>query len=138
MKETSVSLLTGLRVLLVEDMPEQQRLLTRSLCIAGAEVFLECNGRAAIDTVGRSVQPFDVIIMDLLMPVLDGASAARALRKAGVSTPILAISAKEGEGVRTECLMSGCNEFMAKPFAASDLISCILKLLQPRVVALQG
>lgn len=122
-------ILDGIRILLVEDTPDQQRLLTKQLSYAGADVTLECNGSAAVAAVRRTSRPFDVVVMDLLMPVLDGVSATRELRSLGFTLPVLAVSARTDEPVHRECLTAGCNAFLVKPIPTSDLVETILSLV---------
>ena len=117
--------LAGCRVLIVEDGPDNQKLFSRLLRRAGAEVWLVENGLAAIHEIERDdgeLASFDLILMDMQMPVLDGYSTTRRLRAAGVRTPILALTAYALVGDREKCLEAGCNDYLSKPFAPATLI----------------
>jgi len=108
--------LAGLRVLVVEDGPDNQRLLRRYLEAAGADAQLAANGREAVQRLaGDGVDAFDLVLMDMQMPVLDGYAATRELRLAGVSVPIIALTAHALADDRRRCLDAGCDEYLAKP-----------------------
>ncbi len=110
--------LDGLAVLLAEDSVDSQRLLTRFLELAGAAVHLAPDGlaalRAATDARGAG-RPFDLIVMDMQMPELDGYAAVRRLRAAGDDTPIIALTAHAMAGDRERCVKAGCDDYAAKP-----------------------
>ncbi len=106
------------RVLLVEDNDDHQRLFHGMLRNKGYRVSVADNGQTGVESVldaHRKQQPFDLILMDIRMPVLDGLAAVRHLRSAGVTSPILALSAGAMIPEQQECLDAGCNEFIAKP-----------------------
>ena len=113
------------RILLVEDDRDHQLLLSRRLRKAGAEVVVAENGREAIDLACAARddgRPFDMIIMDVEMPVLDGFDATKALRRAGFANPIIALTARFAPTDRKECLAAGCDDFLAKPFSLANLV----------------
>lgn len=114
--------LTNRRVLLVEDCPDQQRLMLHWLRIIGAEVTLECNGQAAVDSILKRGKKFDVIIMDFAMPVADGMEATSQLRDALIDTPIVAVTAHHSEELEMLWRAHGCNGYLRKPFGFSDLV----------------
>ncbi len=118
------------RVLLVEDTLDDQRLILRVLSNAGADVTLECNGEAAVDCVlklAETSQRFDIILMDMVMPTLDGIAATRQLRKSGIKEPIIAVSGLDSSDVRTMWTAAGCNEYVTKPFKPQELIECVAR-----------
>ena len=119
--------LDGARVLLVEDGVDNQKLLNLLLTKAGATVEIASNGREGVDAAlaaMRSGDPFDLVLMDMQMPVLDGYGAARELREAGFQTPIVALTAFAMAEDRAKCLAAGCDDFLTKPISRDDFIAC--------------
>jgi len=113
------------RVLVAEDSPDNRRLVLFHLQRAGASVETVSNGRDAVDLAmihGPEQCPFDLVLMDVQMPVLDGHEAARALRAQGCTVPIVAFTAHSDEHSRRACLDSGCDDYLAKPIDAHHLI----------------
>jgi two-component system, sensor histidine kinase and response regulator len=113
------------RILLAEDVAATQRLYALYLRRAGAEVDLADNGAVAIERVEASMRegrPYDVILMDMQMPVLDGYSATRALRQKGYAGPIIAVTAHALDGDRQRCIEAGCDDYCAKPAEREVLV----------------
>jgi signal transduction histidine kinase/ActR/RegA family two-component response regulator len=113
------------RILVAEDDPAIQRLLTSVLQKAGAEVVLAVNGEEAVEkaleasALGR---PFSLILMDLMMPEVDGLAATRRLRSNGHRCPIIALTADALGETRAKCFAAGCNEQLTKPFRPARLV----------------
>jgi len=126
--QAAAALPTGCRVLLAEDAPDNQRLIAFLLQKAGAEVALAADGASAVEMAldaQRRGHTFDVVLMDMQMPVLDGYQASQRLREQGYEGPILALTANAMAGQREACLQAGCDEFMAKPVQRAVLIRTV-------------
>ena len=117
------------RILLAEDGPDNQRLISLILKKAGADVRIASNGKVAIEMIEAAEAsgdpPFDVVLMDMQMPELDGYSAARRLRENGFSQPIIALTAHAMTKDREKCLAAGCSDFATKPINRPVLFETI-------------
>ncbi len=116
------------RLLLAEDGLDNQKLISFLLKKAGAEVTLAVNGAIAVEKTLEAIQqgqPYDVILMDMQMPIMDGYTAASTLRGHGIQTPIIALTAHAMSGDREKCLEAGCSEFATKPINRPILIQTI-------------
>jgi PAS domain S-box-containing protein len=115
------------RVLLAEDGPDNQLLLSLHLREAGADVTVAENGRMAVN-LAKS-QPFDLILMDMQMPELDGYGATKELRRLNFKLPIIALTAHAMEGDREKCMAAGCTDYLSKPVERDDLLQLLNKYL---------
>jgi len=116
------------RILVAEDGPDNQALILHFLHRAKATVTLVNNGRAAVEKTleaENAKTPFDLILMDIQMPELDGYAATSELRGKKITTPIIALTANAMQGDREACLAAGCTDFLAKPIDARELLSMI-------------
>jgi signal transduction histidine kinase/predicted hydrocarbon binding protein/ActR/RegA family two-component response regulator len=113
------------RVLLAEDGADNQRLITFILRKAGAHVTVAENGLEAQELALKALQenaPFDVVLMDMQMPVLDGYQATRNLRNAGYDKPIVALTAHAMRDDHKTCISFGCDAYLTKPIDRGDLL----------------
>ena len=108
------------------------KLIKHFLTKAGITVEIAENGRAALDLYDKDSDQksrFDLIIMDMQMPVLDGYQATKELRSRGCTLPILALTAHALQGDREKCLAAGCDDYQTKPLNRTDLLRAIRALL---------
>ncbi len=112
----------GVHALLAEDGRDNQRLITRVLTRAGATVQVCEDGVGAIEAIEGHFDEFDVVLMDMQMPRLDGYGAARKLRALGFTKPIVALTAHAMSGDREACLEAGCTDYLTKPVKFADLV----------------
>lgn len=115
------------KVLLVEDGLDNQELVRYFLRAAGVEHTIVNDGRAGI--AAALSDTFDLVLMDLQMPIVDGISATKALRQAGYTTPIIALTANV-ESSREECLAAGFSGHLRKPFRREELLSLLANHLR--------
>ena len=110
-------------ILVVDDGSTNRKLIDLVLRRAGARVTQAENGREACELA--KAEHFDLILMDMQMPVMDGYQATRELRKAGVSCPIFALTAHAMQGDREKCLEVGCSGYLSKPINPDALIAAV-------------
>src|SRR6267378_3301178 len=114
-----------LRVLLAEDNPVNQQVAVAMLVKRGHEVHVSSNGREAVDAVRE--RDYDIVLMDIQMPEMDGFEATRAIRATtkGKDLPIVGLTAHALSGERERCLSHGMTDYLAKPFRAHELFALV-------------
>ncbi|MCP4005407.1 MAG: response regulator [bacterium] len=120
------------RVLLAEDGPDNQKLISLVLKKAGLSVTVAENGLVAYEKAAAALDagdPFDVILMDMQMPEMDGYDATRALRRDGYQGPIIALTAQTMTGDREKCLGIGCDEYTTKPIIRDELLRLVAEFI---------
>src|SRR5450830_855259 len=123
-------LLAGMRVLLVEDNEINQEVAQYILLHSGARVAVAANGQLAVDLLADTPRDFDVVLMDLQMPVLNGYEATQAIRALGLSElPIIAMTANAMDDDRLRAISSGMNAHVAKPIDVDELIQTLTRLV---------
>tara|TARA_R110002111_G_scaffold2705_4_gene17947 strand:+ start:38253 stop:38726 length:474 start_codon:yes stop_codon:yes gene_type:complete len=125
-EELNTSILSECRVLLVEDSLENQNLVSNFLKQAGADVSLSDNGQHAFDLALEAHTqgfPFDIILIEMQLPVLDGCVVTKKLRAAGFRGPVIALTACETSYSRQKCTESGCDDYLIKPVDPTQLIN---------------
>src|SRR6201996_6576607 len=120
--------LRGERLLVVDDDPDVRDSLERALRCAGYAVTTAVHGADALDALARS--PVDLIVLDVLMPMVDGFDACRRLRARGDDTPILVLTARDAVDDRVTGLAAGADDYLVKPFALRELLARVNALLR--------
>ena len=122
--------LFGARVLVAEDNPANVRLIERMLGRLGVDSVCVGTGSAAVRAVRESI--YDLVLMDLHMPEMDGLTATRAIRAAGHDIPIVALTADAQVSDRQACIAAGMNDYLSKPVRSADLEAALHRWLQGR------
>jgi CheY-like chemotaxis protein/HPt (histidine-containing phosphotransfer) domain-containing protein len=128
-RQAQLPALSG-RVLLAEDSLDNQRVLVHYLRQIGLDVETVENGRLAIEKALAS--QFDLILMDIQMPELDGFCATSSLRRSGYEGPIIALTAHAMIEDREKCLRAGCTDYLTKPVEARSLVLALARHLRPQ------
>jgi CheY-like chemotaxis protein len=104
----------------------------------GHSVVMACDGRVALDTLER--EPFDLVLMDVQMPEMDGFEATNAIRarekSTGAHIPIVAMTARAMSGDREKCLASGMDDYVSKPISLAELSSAVGRVMAGRTANL--
>jgi two-component system response regulator MprA len=116
------------RILVVDDEPAVQNALSRALTLERYEVAQAVDGREALERLGEV--PYDVVILDISMPHVDGLEVCRRLRDGGDRTPVLMLTAREEVDDRVAGLDAGADDYLVKPFALRELLARVRALLR--------
>jgi CheY-like chemotaxis protein/two-component sensor histidine kinase len=123
----SDAILTGKRILFVDDAMENRILVNRILTKRGARVEVASNGREGVEQALQN--DFDLVLMDMQMPVMDGFEATRELRRLGYQKPIVALTAQAMKEDRRRCLEAGCQDYLTKPIQSAELVDRVFRLI---------
>jgi CheY-like chemotaxis protein/HPt (histidine-containing phosphotransfer) domain-containing protein len=118
------------RALIVEDSKANQQLIGILLKKLGFEIEIAENGKEAVDIVAQN--QFDLVLMDMQMPVMNGYEATRIFREKGIDTPIIAITANAMKGDKEKCIQAGCDHYLPKPIDRKELIKIIEIYIEPK------
>ena len=116
------------KILISEDEQELAKAVKTILSFSGYEVEVAYNGEEAINKVKKNV--FDVIIMDIMMPIKDGIEALKEMREMGVHTPVILLTAKSQIDDKVEGLDAGANDYLTKPFDKKELLARIRAMIR--------
>jgi CheY-like chemotaxis protein len=116
-------------VLVAEDNPSNQMLIMLLLGKLGFETTIAKDGQIAVDLFES--KPFRAVMMDMMMPNMNGYEATRTLRKRGVEVPIIAVTANAMTGDKEKCLVAGCDDYISKPITMEKLKQTLLTFLEP-------
>ncbi len=116
------------RLLVIEDEPTLARLLSYNLTQEGYEVTVEDHGTAGYDRATR--EPFDLIVLDLMLPGMNGIDILDKLRGQGIRTPVIVLTAKNAEEDVVRGLKSGADDYITKPFGVSELLARVSAVLR--------
>jgi CheY-like chemotaxis protein len=125
-------------ILVAEDGIDNQALIAAKLRETGLQLEIAPNGQIAYDkalAASNSGKPYDLILMDVQMPVMDGFTATLNLRGKGYRGPIIALTANAMDRDRSKCLSAGCNDFVTKPISMEKLFKAISKYLTVTPIA---
>ena len=118
-----------MRILVVDDDRAVRDSLRRSLAFNGYQVELATDGQQALDAIAGGDRP-DALVLDVMMPRLDGLEVCRRLRSAGDDLPVLVLTAREAVSDRVAGLDAGADDYLAKPFALEELLARLRALLR--------
>ena len=123
------------RVLVVEDVKLNRVLLAKILRKAGGDVVCAEDGKQGVEAAQAARdegRPFDLILMDMQMPVMDGYEATRTLRAEGDDVPIVALTAHAMKGDRDRCIEAGCDDYATKPIDRTEIVELCWSLIDAR------
>ncbi len=132
----SVPRLEGIKVLLVEDSADNQEIFSFFLKNAGVDVDVVDNGLAAVEAAGQ--RQYDVVLMDIQIPGIDGKEATRRLRASGCMTTIVALTAHAMREEKESCIQAGCDGQITKPIGEKEFIEAVTSYLAQEPLRVQG
>jgi two-component system response regulator MprA len=118
-----------MRILIVDDEPAMRAALRRALALEGFQVEEAADGEQALYRLFHGPE-FDLVLLDVLMPAVDGVEVTREVRRRGMNVPILMVTARDGVTDRVQGLESGADDYLVKPFAYEELVARVRALLR--------
>jgi two-component system, OmpR family, response regulator CpxR len=125
--------LIGKNIIIVEDDPSSSRYYEAILISTGADFKIFHTGKEFVDYLTLENKDIDLVIMDFLVPLINGIECVRIFRKERKSTPVIMITAYSSEQARTEAFIVGCNEYLLKPIYPEKVIYLLKKYLSPNI-----
>jgi DNA-binding response OmpR family regulator len=125
--------LTGKNILIVEDDIPSIKYYETLLKNTGAEVIIFHTGKEFVDHIAMSDKTIDLVIMDFLVPLINGIDCIRILRKDRKSVPVIMITAYSSEQAKTDAYIAGCSEYVLKPTYPDKIFSLLAKYLKSNI-----
>ena len=125
--------LRGKNIIIVEDDPSSSRYYEALLIRTGADIKIFHTGEEFVDYLTHENKNIDVVIMDFLVPLINGIDCVRIFRKERKNTPVIMITAYYSEEARTEAFIAGCNEYLLKPMYPEKVLALLKKYLSPNI-----
>lgn len=125
--------LTDKNIVIVDDDLSSSRYYEALLTITGADVIIFHTGKEFIDYLNQEKIDIDLVIMDYLVPLINGIECVRIFRKKRKGTPVIMITAFSSEQAKTEAFMVGCDEYLLKPVYPQKILSLLEKYLKPNI-----
>src|ERR1700754_4020864 len=126
-----------MKILVDDDERAVREALRRALELQGYEVDLAEDGEVALERLEANGQP-DAIVLDILMPGIDGLEVCRRIRRTGSAVPVLMLTARDAVGARVEGLDAGADDYLVKPFALEELLARVRALLRRGAPSVDG
>lgn len=118
-------MLRGRKILVVDDDERNSLSLVEVLEDTGVSIITAKNGQEAIEIVRHHCQELDIVLMDMMMPIMDGYEATKLIKTFCFDLPVIALTAKAMKGEKEKCLLAGCDDYIAKPFNVQQLLSIL-------------
>lgn len=125
-----------MKILLIEDEQKLAAALTKGLSLEGYTVDAIGDGKKAMTRISLHRGDYDVIILDLMLPSMDGLEICKQTREAGITTPILVLTARAETDTKVELLSAGADDYLIKPFSFAELVARLQALLRRPVASL--
>jgi DNA-binding response OmpR family regulator len=123
----------GKKIIIVEDDPSSSRYYEALLISTGADFEIFHTGKEFVDYLTPENKNIDLVIMDFLVPLINGIDCVKIFRKERKSTPVIMITAYHSEQTRTEAFIVGCNEYLLKPVYPEKVLYLLNKYLSPNI-----